>query len=63
MWLSGDILDSENGGQFWINIRRDQDAKPGELVCVETVYSAGKDRFGLNDRVCSNTRKFFCEKE
>ncbi|XP_053380306.1 layilin-like [Mercenaria mercenaria] len=57
-WLSGETIDSTNGGQLWLP-GRPKFSDPTSEYCILT--REVDESFVLIDSACNTTRKFFCE--
>ncbi|XP_060555914.1 C-type mannose receptor 2-like [Ruditapes philippinarum] len=59
-WLSGETIDVSNGGNLWLEGRPAVDS-PTDNYCIETKTSSDRKSFGLYEKPCTHSHRFFCE--
>lgn len=59
-WLTGELIESHNGGQFWVNTRPTGDVGLG---CATLKYRNKTGEYGLYDTSCDEIRSYFCIKD
>lgn len=56
-WLTGEVIDNSNGGQFWNKFRPTTDPTK---ACAYLNYVPNQGDFGFRDRSCDLERPLVC---